>query len=204
MTSVEMLALFRRKIEDVAEKITDVNLYITLTNAQIEVVNRIDHHYLTEIKVINEDVTFTNGSANISGLNYEPFGGESGITDVKTDDDVFADRYDVSDLEIIENPYYEPTKNDPIFFVENNKIEVRPKTIKTADVYVLGEPKDIALGQNCELNVKLHRIIVRIAAAEIFGNKNKPIRRDGLLKLAYDEIDNLNEKYIIKESITPP
>ena len=75
---------------------------------------------------------------------------------------------------------------------------------KTADVYVLGEPKDIALGQNCELNVKLHRIIVRIAAAEIFGNKNKPIRRDGLLKLAYDEIDNLNEKYIIKESITPP
>lgn len=142
MTVSEMMAMLALRLEDSEkEQWTDSEKLQTLNNAQYRVANLVHDKYLTELEVVEEDVSVTSGKVDLTDdLSNTVLKGAEGIKKVGVSDGLWCIESEIEDIKRQENRYQRATLRNPMFYTFQGKIYVLPTTVSTVDVYYLRQP----------------------------------------------------------------
>ena len=193
-----MLSTVRKNIEDENSpyRFTDAVIYSSLTDSQQIIANSVDNNYLSELRYINTNKTFTNGILAISSLSKTVLGGDEGIIGIKTSYGYFSDKpLKIDDLARLNNTFMTGNNMKPIIYVFNGYIYVIPATIVTADVYYYRVPETIDGSTSSLLNSILHNAIVNYTSSILLMIDDKLERGMIFQKLVDNELTLLNRKF---------
>ena len=204
MTGTELSSNLGLRLEDPAESVFTQAAKIDAINlAQKTVVNMVDNAYLTELEEIANDKTPSSGTAGeitFSAASVAPVRG--GITGIYDDtNDKWCTMIETKDLKRLENSYLSGTTSNPIAYVFNETIYVRPTTIALIDIWYIKSPTDYTsgtLGNECELNPALHELVLDFAEAQLWRMDAKADRAQAASNNAYTIIKTLNERYQVE------
>ncbi len=196
-----MLSIVRKNIEDlVSDRFSDAEIYASLTDNQQIISNSVDNNYLSELRYINTNKTFSNGTLAISSLSKTVLGGDEGIIGIKTSYGYFSDKpIKVDELARLNNTFMTGNMMKPAIYVFNGYINVIPSTITVADVYYYRVPETIDGSTNSLLNSILHNAIVNYTSSILLITDDKVERGLIFQKLVDNELGLLNKKYEKKQ-----
>lgn len=145
MNVAEQVDILGLRLED-AEKVlfTDSLKLTALGNAQVRLASMLHNNYLTELQFVKTSVTASGGvtaTLNTALLDNEVLRGAEGIISVKdASSGLYCIKSTLEDAKRLENQFLEGTTHNPIYWIYQNKIYVRPTTVTSLDVSYLKVP----------------------------------------------------------------
>ena len=116
---------------------------------------------------------------------------------------------ETKDLKRLENTYLSGTTSNPVAYVFNETIYVKPTTVSQVDIWYLATPTDFVqtdsgsgsggMEGQCELNPALHEIVLDFAEAQLWRMDAKADRAQAASNNAYTIIKTLNERYQVEK-----
>jgi len=194
MTGSQMLTEVRKILEDPdGMRFSDEDIYNSLTSAELKLAVLIDKAYLTELRYVDTDLTFTNGKCPVSSLSKTILNGQDGLITVKSSAGYYARVLDIKNLTDLNNTYTQPiTDVFPACYILNDNIYIHPTTITQGDVFYYRVPLGISGSQSSILNSVLHPLIINYASAELLAIDEKPTKSQILEERTNMSIKTLN------------
>ena len=209
MTGTEMSSNLGLRLEDPAESVfTAVAKVDAINLAQKTVVNMLDNGYLTELEQINDDQALSSGTVTFASAGIDPVrGGITGIYDETNNK--WCTMIETKDLKRLENSYLSGTTSNPVAYVFNETIYVKPTTVSQVDIWYLATPTDFdqtdsgagagGMASQCELNPALHELVLDFSEAQLWRMDAKADRAQAASNNAYTIIKTLNERYQVEK-----
>jgi hypothetical protein len=202
MTGTEMNANLGLRLEDPAQSVFTESAKVDAINlSQKTVVNMIDNGYLTELEQIVNDQALVSGSVSFTSAGIDPIrGGITGIYDETNN--VWCTMIEAKDLKRLENSYLSGTTSNPVAYVFNETIYVKPTSVSLIDIWYLASPTDYvvgALSAECALNPALHELVLDFAEAQLWRMDAKADRATSAYNNALNLVKVLNERYQVEK-----
>jgi len=148
MNTHELIDMLALHVEDPEKRnFTNPFKVTALNNGVMKVVQELRTDYLTELQYIKTGVTVTAGATaalTSSLLDYNVLRGGDGVIAVKdAGTGTWMHRITFQSLGKLKNQYLAGTKDNPLYYVFDNKIYVQPTTITSIDVYFLRQPSTL-------------------------------------------------------------
>ena len=89
--------------------------------------------------------------------------------------------------------------SNPISYIFQNKIYIKPALAHACNIYYLRKPLDVDSGQDCELDESLHDVVVSLAESQLWKMDGKADRANSALESGMAFIKALNERYAIEK-----
>jgi len=145
MNVSEQIDLLALRLEDPAKgKFTDIFKQKALGNAQVKLASLLHNDYLTELQSIKTSVTAGSGVTallNTALLDYEVLRGAEGIINVKdATSGTYCTQITLDEAKKLENSFLSGSVYNPIYWVYQNKIYVRPTSVVSLDIAFLRQP----------------------------------------------------------------
>lgn len=121
-------------------KFTNVILRALLESAEIYVASKLHSAYLDELETPEVSVAVSSGYAALSALSNNVLGGAQGVREVKLTDGKICTLIDAKHRKDTESYYRKGSTDDPIAWVQNNRIYVLPSSTALIDVVYLKIP----------------------------------------------------------------
>ena len=196
------------RLEDPAESVFTSQAKVDAINlAQKTIVNMLDNGYLTELEAIDEDQALSSGTVTFSTAGIAPIrGGITGVYDETNNK--WCTMIEPKDLKRLENSYLSGTTSNPVAYVFNQTIYVKPDSVGNIDIWYIKSPTDFAispgageqaLSADCELNIALHELVLDFAEAQLWTMDSKPDRASSAYTNALTLIKVLNERYQLEK-----
>ena len=196
------------RLEDPAESVFTSQAKVDAINlAQKTIVNMLDNGYLTELEAIDEDQALSSGTVTFSTAGITPIrGGITGVYDETNNK--WCTMIEPKDLKRLENSYLSGTTSNPVAYVFNQTIYVKPDSVGNIDIWYIKSPTDFAispgageqaLSADCELNIALHELVLDFAEAQLWRMDSKPDRASSAYTNALNLIKVLNERYQLEK-----
>ena len=202
MTGTEMNANLGLRLEDPAESVfTEAAKVDAINLAQKTVVNMLDNGYLTELESIDDDQALASGSVSFVTAGITPIrGGITGVYDETNDK--WCTMIETKDLKRLENSYLSGTTSNPVAYVFQGTIYVKPTSVTAVDIWYLKTPTEYvvgALSAECELNAALHELVLDFAEAQLWRMDSKSDRANSAYTNALNLVKVLNERYQVEK-----
>jgi len=166
-----------------------------LNDAQSRLINLLNREHLTEITEIALTKTAANGTYSLLVLS-DLYGSGGSISMVRYNSSgVYFTPISLSAIKKLEMTNFAPSITAPYFFVYRSKIyTLAGVTSPVIDIFYLRKPTGLVATGECDLNPKLHEILVNIAAGISWGMNEKLDRAQAALDEAYAGIKTINDK----------
>ena len=209
MTGNDLNSNLGLRLEDPAESVFTKQAKVDAINmASRTVVNMVDNGYLTELESIDEDQALVSGNVSFSTAGITPIrGGITGIYDETNN--LWCTMVETKDLKRLENAYLSGTSANPVAYVFQETIYVKPTTVALVDIWYLKTPTDFVytdtgsgaggMASSSELNVALHELILDFAEAQLWRMDAKSDRAQLAYNNALNLIKVLNERYQVEK-----
>ncbi len=202
MTGTEMNANLGLRLEDPAESVfTEAAKVDAINLAQKTVVNMLDNGYLTELESIKDNQALSTGAVSFATAGITPIrGGVTGIYDETNDK--WCTMVETKDLKRLENSYLSGTTSNPVAYVFQGTIYVKPTSVATVDIWYLQEATEYvvgALSAECVLNAALHELVLDFAEAQLWRMDSKSDRAGSAYTNALNLVKVLNERYQVEK-----
>ena len=205
MTGNELNSILGLRVEDPAESVFTKQAKVDSINlAQKTICNIIDNGYLTELESISASVTVTSGKVAFSTASIDPLRG--GITAIYDNtNSKFCNMIEPKDVKRLENTYLNGSASNPVAYVFQATIYVKPITTTSIDIWYLKQPTDFVYNQDnisvagmdydCELNPALQELVLDFAESQLWRMDAKSDRAQLSYNNALNTIKVLNERY---------
>ena len=209
MTGNDLNAILGLRLEDPAESVFTKQAKVTALNvAQKTVVNMVDNGYLTELESIINDQALSSGSVSFAAAGISPArGGIIGIFDETND--LWCTSIEPGDAKRLENSYLSGNTTNPVFFIFNSTIYVKPTTVTNVDIWYLKVPDDFlytdtgsgvgGMASDCPLNSALHELVLDFAESQLWRMDAKSDRATSAYNSALNMVKTLNDRYQIEK-----
>ena len=209
MLGSEMNANLGLRHEDPAESVFTSQAKMDAVNlAQKTVVNMVDNGYLTELESIDDDQALSSGSVSFATAGISPIrGGITGIYDETNN--LWCTMVETKDLKRLENAYLAGSTANPVAYVFQETIYVKPTSVSSADIWYLKTPQDFTysdassgaggMASQCELNAALHELVLDFAEAQLWRMDSKPDRANSAYTNALNLVKVLNDRYQVEK-----
>jgi len=186
------------RLEDPAQSVfTEASKVDAINISMRTVCNMLDNGYLTEMERIIPDEGLSSGSVTFSEAGITPIrGGITGIYDETNDK--WCTMVETKDLKRLENAYLSGTTSNPVAYVFQKTIYVKPTSVALIDIWYLTEPTDYVAGAitaECELNPALHELVLDFSEAQLWRMDAKSDRAQSAYNNALNQVKILNERY---------
>lgn len=112
-----------------------------LESSMRTIVNRVHNNYLTEIQVVQTNVTVTAGAVALTGLPFRVVRGAKGIVKVRVSGGGrWLSEYDITDANKEQSNLLKSTVFNPRYHVFGNSIGILPASITSVDIWFLRMP----------------------------------------------------------------
>jgi len=190
------------RLEDPAQSVFTEAAKIDAINISMRTVcNMLDNGYLTEMERIVGNAGLASGVVSFSDAGITPIrGGITGIYDETND--LWCTMVETKDLKRLENSYLSGTTSNPVAYVFQETIYVKPTSVALVDIWYLTEPTDYVAGAitaECELNPALHELILDFAEAQLWRMDAKADRAQSAYNNALNLVKVLNDRYQIEK-----
>lgn len=201
MTRTEMLAYMDEIFVDSARtRFSATQRGYALNSAQLKTAILINNNYLSNLKVLDESQTVTNGLYELTSLSKTLLGGESAILNVWEHDGKESRKYSYDEICKLNNTYFAPTKRKPGHYFKDFNIFIQPTSISAIDILYIRVPTSIISSGDCGLNEILHDIVLNLAVASLFKTEAENVAKGiSIENSAYDDIKMFNKKYEVVE-----
>ena len=204
MTGNDLNSNLGLRLEDPAESVFTKQAKMDSINiAQRTTVNLLDNSYLTELEAIDNDQALVSGSVSFSTAGITPIRGAiTGIYDETND--LWCTMIEAKDLKRLENSYLDGTTSNPVAYVFQETIYVKPTSVALVDIWYLKTPTDFdytaetgtgGMGSSCELNPALHELVLDFAESQLWRMDGKGDRATSAYNSALNMVKVLNERY---------
>ena len=202
MTGTEMNSNLGLRLEDPAQSVfTEASKVDAINISMRTVCNMLDNGYLTEMERIDPDQALDSGSVTFLSAGITPIrGGITGIYDETNDK--WCTMVETKDLKRLENAYLSGTTSNPVAYVFQETIYVKPTSVALIDIWYLTEPTDYVAGAitaECELNPALHELVLDFAEAQLWRMDAKPDRAQSAYNNALNLVKVLNDRYQVEK-----
>jgi len=202
MTGTEMSSNLGLRLEDPAQSIFTESAKVDAINiAQYTVCNVLNQGFLTEMERIVDDVGLASGIVSFSTAGITPIrGGITGIYDETNN--LWCTMVETKDLKRLENSYLSGASSNPVAYVFQEKVYVKPTSVALVDIWYLTKPTDYVAGAitaECELNPALHEMILDFAEAQLWRMDGKSDRATSSYNSALNMVKTLNERYQVEK-----
>ena len=202
MTGTEMNSNLGLRLEDPAQSVfTEASKVDAINISMRTVCNMLDNGYLTEMERIDNDQALVSGNVTFSTAGITPIrGGITGIYDETNDK--WCTMVETKDLKRLENSYLSGTTSNPVAYVFQETIYVKPTSVALIDIWYLTEPTDYVAGAitaECELNPALHELVLDFAEAQLWRMDAKPDRAQSAYNNALNLVKVLNDRYQVEK-----
>jgi len=202
MTGTGMNSNLGLRLEDPAQSVFTEAAKIDAINISMRTVcNMLDNGYLTEMERIVGNAGLASGVVSFSDAGITPIrGGITGIYDETND--LWCTMVETKDLKRLENSYLSGTTSNPVAYVFQEKIYVKPTSVALVDIWYLTEPTDYVAGAitaECELNPALHELILDFAEAQLWRMDAKADRAQSAYNNALNLVKVLNDRYQVEK-----
>ena len=208
MTGNDLNANLGLRVEDPAESVFTKQAKMDAVNlAQKTIVNMIDNAYLTELQTIKENQSVTDGKFAYSNVITPVRGGIVGVFD--DTNDLWCTMIEPGDVKRLENSYLSGNTTNPVAYVFNSTIYVKPVDVTVIDVWYLKAPDDFVytdatggvggMDSECVLNPALHELVLDFAEAQLWRMDSKPDRASSAYNNALNVVKALNDRYQIEK-----
>jgi len=207
MTGTEMNSNLGLRLEDPAQSVFTEAAKIDAINISMRTVcNMLDNGYLTEMERIDNNQA-TGGGGDVPGaISF----GNAGITPIRggitgiydETNDLWCTMVETKDLKRLENSYLSGTTSNPVAYVFQETIYVKPTSVALVDIWYLTEPTDYVAGAitaECELNPALHELILDFAEAQLWRMDAKADRAQSAYNNALNLVKVLNDRYQVEK-----
>ena len=190
------------RLEDPAQSVfTEASKVDAINISMRTVCNMLDNGYLTEMERIDNDQALVSGNVTFSTAGITPIrGGITGIYDETNDK--WCTMVETKDLKRLENSYLSGTTSNPVAYVFQETIYVKPTSVALIDIWYLTEPTDYVAGAitaECELNPALHELVLDFAEAQLWRMDAKSDRATSAYNNALNLVKILNERYQVEK-----
>ena len=206
LTSYELNSILGLRVEDPSEQIFTKQAKTDSINlAQKSICNMIDNGYLTELESISASVAVDgDGKVSFSTASIDPLRG--GITAIYDNtNSKFCNMIEPKDVKRLENTYLDGTTKNPVAYVFQGTIYVKPISVTSIDIWYLKQPTDFIYNQDnsssagmlydCELNPALQELVLDFAESQLWRMDAKSDRAQLSYNNALNTIKVLNERY---------
>ena len=204
MTGNDLKTSLGLRLEDAAESVFTAQVKMDAVNsAQRLVVSLADNKYLQELETIADGKAVTSGACTYTiafGSSLPIRGGITGIYD--EDNDKWCTMVETKDLKRLENSYLSGTTANPVAYIFQKTIYVKPTSVALVDIWYLDEPTDYVAGAitaECELNPALHELVLDFAEAQLWRMDAKPDRAQSAYNNALNLVKVLNDRYQVEK-----
>jgi len=202
MTGTGMNSNLGLRLEDPAQSVFTEAAKIDAINISMRTVcNMLDNGYLTEMERIVGNAGLASGVVSFSDAGITPIrGGITGIYDETND--LWCTMVETKDLKRLENSYLSGTTSNPVAYVFQEKIYVKPTSVALVDIWYLTEPTDYVAGaitDECELNPALHELVLDFAEAQLWRMDAKADRAQSAYNNALNLVKVLNDRYQVEK-----
>ena len=209
MTGNDFNANLGLRLEDPAQSVFTSQAKMDAVNiAQKSVVNMIDNGYLTELQTIKNDQALTSGSVSFSSAGIDPVrGGIVGIYDETND--LWCTMIEPSDVKRLENSYLSGSAQNPVAYIWNSTIYVKPTSVGNIDIWYLKVTDDYVhtdtssgtggMGSTSPLNPALHELVLDFAEAQLWRMDAKSDRANSAYTSAINMVKTLNDRYQVEK-----
>jgi len=207
MTGTGMNSNLGLRLEDPAQSVFTEAAKIDAINISMRTVcNMLDNGYLTEMERIDNNQA-TGGGGDVPGaISF----GNAGITPIRggitgiydETNDLWCTMVETKDLKRLENSYLSGTTSNPVAYVFQETIYVKPTSVALVDIWYLTEPTDYVAGAitaECELNPALHELILDFAEAQLWRMDAKADRAQSAYNNALNLVKVLNDRYQVEK-----
>ena len=200
MTGNEMLTNLGLRLEDPAQSVFTESAKLDALNiAQKTVVNMVNTGYLTELEETVSATTDANGKYSISTI--DPIRGNIlGI--YSSTASKWCNIIETKDVKNTENSYLSGDSSNPISYVFNETIYIKPATTTNLEIWYLKSPTDLAADTTeCELNPALQEMVLDFSESQLWRMDGKGDRAGVSYNNALNTVKVLNERYAVDKSI---
>lgn len=209
MTGDELNANLGLRLEDPAESVFTKQAKVDAINlAQKTVVNMLDNGYLTELEAIDTETTSADGTKTFQSAGIDPV--RAGITGLySTTAGKWCTMIESKDVKRLENTYLAGSASNPVAYVFNETIYIKPAQATNIDIWYLASPTDFVYSQSdsssggmqsqCVLNPALQELVIDFAEAQLWRMDAKPDRAQSAYTNALNLVKVLNERYQIEK-----
>jgi len=203
MTGTGMNSNLGLRLEDPAQSVFTEAAKIDAINISMRTVcNMLDNGYLTEMERIDNNQA-TGGGGDVPGaISF----GNAGITPIRggitgiydETNDLWCTMVETKDLKRLENSYLSGTTSNPVAYVFQETIYVKPTSVALVDIW----PTDYVAGTitaECELNPALHELILDFAEAQLWRMDAKADRAQSAYNNALNLVKVLNDRYQVEK-----
>jgi hypothetical protein len=214
MTGNDLNANLGLRMEDPAQSVFTAQAKMDSVNlAQKTVVNMIDNGYLTELETIENDQALGGGSDAAGSVAF----GSAGITPVRggiigvydETNDLWCTMIEPSDVKRLENSYLTGSVQNPVAYIFNATVYVKPTTVSSVDIWYLKAPDDFVytdtgsgvggMASASPLNAALHELVLDFAEAQLWRMDAKIDRATSAYNSALNMIKTLNDRYQVEK-----
>ena len=209
MTGDDLNAILGLRLEDPAESVFTKQAKVTALNvAQKTVVNMVDNGYLTELESIINDQSLVSGAVTFTTAGITPVrGGIIGVYDETNDK--WCTMIEPGDAKRLENSYLSGNTTNPVFYIFNSTIYVKPTSVASIDIWYLKAPDDFSytdlsagvggMDSQCPLNSALHELVLDFAESQLWRMDAKSDRATSAYNSALNMIKTLNDRYQVEK-----
>jgi hypothetical protein len=210
MTGNELSSNLGLRLEDPSETVFTKQAKVDAINiAQKTVVNMVDSGYLTELEQISSgNSTGSDGTKTFLSLGIDPIRGNiSGIYSQTASK--WCTMIEAKDVKRLENSYLAGSATNPVAYIFNETIYVKPSQVHTIDIWYLTSPTDFVysdsgsgvggMASDCALNPALHELVLDLAESQLWRMDGKIDRGTTSYTNALNIIKVLNERYQVEK-----
>tara|TARA_Y100001938_G_scaffold150482_1_gene241599 strand:+ start:7405 stop:8064 length:660 start_codon:yes stop_codon:yes gene_type:complete len=210
MTGNELSSNLGLRLEDPAESVFTKQAKVDAINlAQKTVVNMVDSGYLTELEQISgSNSTGSDGTKSFSGAGIDPVRGSiSGIYSQTASK--WCTMIESKDVKRLENSYLAGSASNPVAYIFNETIYVKPEQVSVIDIWYLASPTDFVYSDSgsgtggmasaCVLNPALYELVLDFAESQLWRMDAKSDRATSAYNNALNLVKVLNERYQVEK-----
>lgn len=200
MTGTQLSSILGLRLEDSAESVFTEAMKVDAINvAQRTVVSMVNNAYLSELEEILEGQAIASTGVTFATAGIDPIrGGLIAVYD--STHSKFCTKLEGGHLFALNNnTYLNGTENNPIYWVFNENIWVRPSSCTLINIWYLKAPTNYIAGAitgQCELDPALQDIVLDFAEAQLWRMDAKPEKGAAAYTNALNTIKTLNDRYI--------
>ena len=200
MTGNEMLTNLGLRLEDPAQSVfTQAAKLDAINIAQKTVVNMVDAGYLTELEETTGAGTDSAGQCSISGI--DPIRGNI-LGVYSSSASKWCSMVETKDIQSLDNSYISGDSSNPIAYIFNETIYVKPAAVTSLEIWYLKAPDDLGAGTTeCELNPALQEMVLDFAESQLWRMDGKSDRASAAYNNALNTVKVLNERYATESPI---
>jgi len=204
MTVVDMLTILGDRLEDPnGTFFTDTMKYRYLNRAQDKLIHLLNNHLLTDLQVVETDISLTTDSdmeshftryitpSSTGDLTSDPFGGALGVIGIRSNNSNYFRKISYEMVQDFTTGLTAFNTTEPVYFIYKNRMYLY-NTTANVDVYYIKEPAQMGASTECDLNGVFHDALLELAEAELWRTSNTQDRKSEAEQRAFGMISQYN------------